>query len=996
MNILEKNLMILASAGSGKTYQLGNRVIGKIALEGVSPERIVALTFTRKAAGEFADSILTKLAKGTLDSKVAAELSSDLGAEIDVPTVLEQVVKALPRLQLTTMDGFFNTVVRSFQYELGITGGTFELLQGARKKMAEAEIIDAVLQDEFSENENFFHAFRRATLGRPGQGVRKTLDDFLKDWYGLWKTLDHDSIGVPLFGDLPNLSDYEEQKQKFISLLRDDTLTDQLEAQLECFENHSLSRSLKLNSIGTQMLEQIEEDEVEFLFRKKPIDFNQKTWPLWQELFGLLIKSELAASIERTKPVLELVALIDSAFEKQLKKRGLLSFDDIKTLLGDGFRSEEGRVKRQLIDYRLDGRYDHWLLDEFQDTSYADWNGLASLIDEAVDGDEGGLFVVGDRKQAIYGWRGGDVTIFDKLISNYQDGTENELKVEPMSKSFRSCSAVLDLVNATCGDGGIIERLFGKPLRDRWLWEDHVSAKPKVTGEAKVVTTEKDDEGAAMIAQMKALGVGKKKMSCGVLVRKGEQVEQYADLLRNEGFDVIEEGQRKPGTDHAVGVVLTHVLAWLADPADNYAREVIGMSPLDAVFEKLFPEGSLSRWEGALKLAQEHGYASLFEILVEPEWEALSDYGKRRASDLIQAMREFDASGDAAPRAARDWVHELQVSQAPGAAAVQVMTIHKSKGLGFDLVMLPSFDDNQAPSATRFKIVRGDGWLLQAPSKMIREQVPALQDAYDRWGDEQRYETMCLLYVALTRSKRGLYVFLDPVSPSRVKKREDVDWSSPANLIRQTVGEDFQSGDPNWTADIPEREHKKKEALPQLGNAILLRSRSTPSAAKGAIVGGGTGRRIGNEVHALFEKIEWLAPSEVPDLPRSQAGKIVEDTLKDLTLHQVFENQGAQLFREQQVELILDEKWVTGIVDRMHVYGECDEISRIEIIDFKTDAVDLDELVNRYAGQMENYRRAIAKVFDVEAEKVSSRMLSTHLGALIDPRDQLKQGELGL
>ncbi|MEO1831054.1 MAG: UvrD-helicase domain-containing protein, partial [Akkermansiaceae bacterium] len=65
--ILAKNLLILASAGSGKTYQLGNRVIGKIGKEGVEAERIVALTFTRKAAGEFADSVLTKLAKGCSD-----------------------------------------------------------------------------------------------------------------------------------------------------------------------------------------------------------------------------------------------------------------------------------------------------------------------------------------------------------------------------------------------------------------------------------------------------------------------------------------------------------------------------------------------------------------------------------------------------------------------------------------------------------------------------------------------------------------------------------------------------------------------------------------------------------------------------------------------------------------------------------------------------------------------------------------------------------------
>lgn len=998
MNILEKNLMILASAGSGKTYQLGNRVIGKIALEGVSPERMVALTFTRKAAGEFADSVLTKLAKGTLDPEEAASLSRDLGQEVDVALVLEQVVKALPRMKLTTMDGFFNTIVRGFQYELGITGGTFELLQGERKKMAESEIIDSVLRDGFSENEEFFHAFRRATLGRPGQGVRKTLDEFLKDWYGLWKTIDRSEVGIPAFGDLPNLLEWEKLKRPLIDALSQGELTDQLTKQLENFENHSVNKSLAVNIIGKQMIEQLSEDgPVELLNRKKEIEFDQETWPMWQELFQLAIRCELAAAIERTKPVMDLIAHLDREFDKQLKSRGLLGFDDVKNLLGAGTQGEAGRLRREAIDYRLDARYDHWLLDEFQDTSYADWNGLESLVDEAVDDPEGGLFVVGDRKQAIYGWRGGDVSIFEDLISKYQKGGETDLKVEPMSQSFRSCPAVLSLVNQACGNLSEIERLFGKALNDRWVWEDHLSAKPDVTGESKVVTVPKDGSGEAMIDQMRSLGIGHKQLSCGVLVRTKSEVEAIADLLRNADFDVIEEGQRKPGTDHAVGVTLTHVLAWLADPADSFSQEVVAMSPLDAVFENLYPNGWLSRWEGALAKAQEVGYASLLELLVASQWSELSEYGKRRATDIIHALREFDAGGDSSPRAARDWVTGLEVSQAPGAAAVQVMTIHKSKGLGFDVVMLPAFQDTQIPNSGHFKIARGEDWLLQAPNSMVRDQVPALTEAFESWTADQRYEAMCLLYVALTRSKRGLYVYLEAEPPSRLKKKAEAEgWRSPANLIRQTAGGDFQDGDPNWTENVGPRELRESKSLPQLASAVPLRSRSTPSAAKGKITGGKTGRKIGNEVHALFEKIGWLESGEIPDQPLSQAGKIVEDALKVPALHAVFENQGGQLYREQQVELIIDEKWMTGIVDRMHIFREGEQVTRIELIDFKTDAVTEDELVARYSGQLKSYRRALAQVFEVEEEKITCVMLSTHLAALIEPGNPMSQGELSL
>ena len=111
MNILAPNLLILASAGSGKTFQLGNRVIGLVAT-GVAPEKIVALTFTRKAAGEFADSVLTKLAAAASEIQTAAGLRNELALPAaDFSEALEQVVRALPRFTLGTMDSFFSKAI---------------------------------------------------------------------------------------------------------------------------------------------------------------------------------------------------------------------------------------------------------------------------------------------------------------------------------------------------------------------------------------------------------------------------------------------------------------------------------------------------------------------------------------------------------------------------------------------------------------------------------------------------------------------------------------------------------------------------------------------------------------------------------------------------------------------------------------------------------------------------------------------------------------------
>src|SRR3954447_24159269 len=109
-------VMILASAGSGKTYALTNRFVSLLAA-GAAPERIVALTFTRKAAGEFFDEILNKLAMAARHADSAAKLAREIDQPklqaADFRRMLRTVVDAMHRLRLGTLDGFFARIVRA-------------------------------------------------------------------------------------------------------------------------------------------------------------------------------------------------------------------------------------------------------------------------------------------------------------------------------------------------------------------------------------------------------------------------------------------------------------------------------------------------------------------------------------------------------------------------------------------------------------------------------------------------------------------------------------------------------------------------------------------------------------------------------------------------------------------------------------------------------------------------------------------------------------------
>lgn len=1002
MNILAKNLLILASAGSGKTFQLGNRVIGLVAM-GVSPEKIVALTFTRKAAGEFADSVLTKLAAAAESGKTAAELRRELALpEADFTAALERVVRSLPRLTLGTMDSFFAKVVRGFQYELGLTGGKFDLLEGSRAVAEEDAILVELLGQTLEDagGEDFLHAFRRATIGKEELGVLASLRGFVKSWQGRYRTAAQLDWGPSVLAGA-RLEDWEKQKHDFaVRVTRgldgidytDKRQRAALEKVIATLEEHTIG-SGSLGS-ATGLLDSVMKAAAGgngplYVRFQKEFLIGGPAGDALRDMVRLAARCEMAAALHRTRAVREVISVYDARCENRLRKRGMLGFDDVKILMGEWVRDEDSRLRREAVDFRLDARHEHWLLDEFQDTSRADWTGLLPLIDEAAGEGDGSVFIVGDRKQAIYAWRGGEVGLFDEVIGRYRGGME----IEPMAESWRSCPEVLALVNTVCGDAATLRELFGD-VAAQWDWQEHFPAEPLVSparsGEARVEIVEGKSEERLdrLVALLGELGVGTRPMTCGVLVRSNAQVGTIADRLRAEGFDVIEEGRRSPASDNPIGIVLGHLLKWLANPADSLAREVVEMSPLAAGLRERFGEHWQQVWEGLLELASRTGFAGMAGEVIADHVDGWSDFGRRRAGDIIAALASLDAQGTSSAREAADWIERLEVSQNPGAAAVQVMTIHKSKGLGFDVVILPEVSNDPIPSARYFDVAEGQGWITQTPPKWARELIPEMREAEEAWSAGQRYEAFCMLYVALTRSKRGLYVLLEPPPAS-----QDADKPSLANWLARSVSSDgepgvvYQSGSPDWMLGLrPSPQTQESSASPALAGAVPRRERVTPSGMKPETgkPASHAGIRFGNELHAAFQRVGWVDEAK-PVLPATDAGRKVAALLENPAVRELFQRGGREieLLREQPVDSVIRGKWLSGTIDRLHLHrGDSSEVERIEIIDFKTDAVqDAATLRERHAPQMQAYQEALGGAWP--GANISCLLVSTALGQVI-------------
>ncbi len=983
MNILEKNLMVLASAGSGKTFCLSDRIIGLMA-GGVEPERIVALTFTRKAAGEFADAILTKLAEAAADPEKAAELQAKFGVRgTDFTELLEKVVRRLPRLNLGTMDGFFSKILRGFQYELGVTGGKFDLLEGEVVESLRDELLEELLDGDLEGplEEEFITIFRRATAGEEGARVVDELRKFINVWHQLFASPGKSEWGPHHLAGV-EITDWEKSKAELLAqaqrdwpsvICSDKRQAKAFEAVLEAFSGHTIG-SGKLEK-GNSLLNSILEGccsgdgalEVAFY---KPFSIGGMCGQALRGLVTLAAKCELAAALSRTRGIYGVIGSYDRLVDRELRAKGRLGFDDVKRLMGSWMRDENARLRREAVDFRLDANYGHWLLDEFQDTSRDEWNALLPLVDEAITDDESTVFIVGDKKQAVYAWRGGEVALFDELQQTYGRG----LVTETMAESWRSCPEVLDLVNRVCGDVGTMKNLFGAAA-EKWEWQDHISAEPLTSagkaGYARVEVVDKEEKTEKVIELLKHLEIGGKQVSCGLLVSTNKEVREWADELRSRGFEVVEEGAREPGRDHPVGVMIWHLLKWLANPADSFAHQTVMMSPLKAVLEERFGTAWQAVWEGLGRLISDHGFAEMLEEVIAPLRAQWSEFGKRRATDLLQALEDLDRQGTVTPREAADWIGRMKISQSPGVAAVQVMTVHKSKGLGFDVVVLPDVPTEKVPALTHYKTICGEGWITSAPTKWARAMIPLLCEAEEKWCQQQVYESFCKLYVAMTRAKRGLYIFLDPPAKSaKENKPSHSNWLLNSLQLCGEIGDVFETGNHDWASAVKFRELKPVALLPQLGEAVAKRARTTPSgekaSAKALTAGSAAGRRFGTAVHASFEKIGWLGETAAPAFPEDLRGTM-EKVLAAPDVRKLLSRNGASidLHREQRIEAVIGGKWLSGVIDRLHLHrDDAGEVRRVEIIDFKTDRVEsAAELQKRYAGQMEAYQKALQQIY---------------------------------
>ncbi len=1043
------HVMILASAGSGKTYALTDRFVSLLAL-GAKPERIVALTFTRKAAGEFFDEILKKLANAASDGAYAAKLAGDIGrpglSQNDFLGMLRSVAEAMPRLQLGTLDGFFARIASNFPFELGLAG-RFEILEEHAAKVERARVLRRLFSrtgDLETAQREFIEAFKRATFGAEEKRLGAQLDAFIDehqeiflaapvgDLWGnaqrIWPqgvvwleaAAQHTEAARALERAVAGLAMNDKQRDRWTLFF-----ADLAEWSPGAEPGKGMTYLLK-NALKAWP------DLSEIMVERKKFTLPPGVADALRACVAGVIGSEFVRHLEMTRGIHAVLAGYDALYHESVRRAGKLTFADVQRLLQPDsgmsrtLSSDAVGEDRLFIDYRLDGETDHWLLDEFQDTSFGQWSILRSLIDEAVQDPTGArtFFYVGDVKQAIFAWREGDPRLFREIFDHYNQARPGCIAEKHLVQSWRSGPPIISIVNRVFGDPAALAGLFPGEASESWNreWRAHESARPALGGQvAWLQANEEEDRFSTTLALLAEIEPLERGLSCAVLVRKNDTANRLADFLRREGgIAAVAESDLHVCVDNPLGQALLALAQAAAHPGDTLAWEHVRMTPLGEVLRAQgmdSPERLTGNLLGEVHAKGFERWAARWIGLIEPSLAPDDRFSRERGRQFIEAAGLFDGTGSRDVAEFVRFMEDHAVRENEAAGSVRVMTIHKSKGLGFDVVLLPDLEGNRLDLrrdglAVKKAADRSVEWVVSLPAKDFVEADPVVS-AYVREAEAAAcYEAFSLLYVAMTRAKRAMYLVTKAPgnSTSRNFPRLLAETLGDSSLNVRVGRREFhgfhQEGDPDWFCDLaaPQPPSGILEIKPIEATEDERRRRyaaQKASAGKRGELGGaqlfnldsGKAAEFGTRVHRLLAEVDWVEAGVVEHWADTWRGRgepevIVDEAISCLkagALSGVWKGGEARtVWRERAFEVVLDERWVTGVFDRVVIqYDKIGHTTEATVYDFKTDYLSSPEdavsAAERYRHQMTFYRRVVARLAGLAEEKVRAEVIFTAL-----------------
>lgn len=823
-----------ASAGSGKTYTLVREYL-KIILS--SPKNdayrnILAITFTNKAVHEMKSRIVGSLSEFTKEepSSKAIDLMEDLSREtglsiIKIKTKSQNIIKHLihnyAAFDISTIDKFTHKVIRAFAHDLNLPM-TFEVTLDTENLLIEA--VDAIIA-QAGQDETLTKLLIDFTM-------EKTDDD--KSWdvsreileTGRLVLNENNRNEILHFHD-KSIEEFVEIKKKMLVLCKE------LESENEQFATEACSLidkngiDLKSFSRGTfpNHLESIRngkfnpKNKTFHEFEDIAINKTAKDKALIENLIPELLqildkvyknfeKRDFYKAFLKNITPLSLLNTVSNELAKIQSEQNILSISEFNAIIHREIQNQPA----PFIYERLGERYRHFFIDEFQDTSEMQWQNLIPLIDNSLSGlddlgNKGTLMIVGDPKQSIYRWRGGKAEQFIELSKDVNPFNNPDKKIKHLNTNYRSYSEVIDFNNAFFK---LISTEFSnedyKDLYENHSFQNTNSKKGGYVNISFLPIIEKDDFAdddeiveksdlyvlATLNTIQNVVRQGFEYKDIVVLTRKRDQGIAVANYLTKQNIPLLSSETLMIQNATEVRLII-HLLKYLNNNVDLEAKanflhflavnKEVGMPIHDFISKGMAQkfESDFEKW--------------LLTFDVSLSFENIRKKSLYEAVEIIISKFVLPSEGNAYVQFFLDIVLERDIRNQAGIAdflsfwnknaekfsipspegnnAVRIMTIHKSKGLEFPIVIMPFAEEDYNRKPKDKLWLDTEDTNLDVPRALI-DNSSAVENfgesasaVFNLKKQEELLDNINVLYVALTRAEEQLYIISQAVKEKK-------------------------------------------------------------------------------------------------------------------------------------------------------------------------------------------------------------------------------------
>lgn len=1037
--------VINASAGSGKTYALVQRLL-MICLrypnQQQSIRNILALTFTNKAANEMKERILTWLGNFSADNfaengdlkniQKAFELE---GIKITIDELhlrakklLDYVLHNYSTLNIGTIDRFNSRLVRSFSYELGLAKN-FNLEIEAEPFLIEA--VDKML-DKIGENEVISESFmdyvdyslennERINLNK---NLYDSAKEFVKDIH---------------YEHLKNNKDFDSTNYENIkNTLRKEIVFNKKQAAELAAKSIELFRSRNIeiedfaqgkNGIGgffTKVLDFYQQKRPGFPFpttaeesvvnnyrkgasaksKNKEADILEILDQLLEnrmQLILLYIETQKKEKILSALLPLKVNKDIQDELRKIEQENDLVLLSKFNILINENLKNEPSAF----IYEKVGSQFQHYFFDEFQDTSELQWQNFLPLRDHSISTENTSFTLVGDPKQSIYRFRGGESKLMLDII-NKKEITPKEAELLVLKDNWRSAKNIVRFNNDLYRyHSDILEEehknIFGTDAEQ--------TPRSSMEGRVKVNLIENltnedfyNDTSERMRKDIQeSLDNGFRFSDITILCRGNFDIFSYSQKLGNLKVQYKgEETNIKTISDKGLTLELSNTLKavieflkWEVNPKNKpnlimmmyYLNQLGRIHMADFTLEMKEILDLTSHEEildfiqnrYALKLKQDHFPRFNLYNFVEYYINEFSVENKETdfLLNFLEMLFNFTQNAGASTKEfLKYWDEEASaytIQASENIDAVQIMTIHKAKGLEFPIVFIPMMNKNRDAEFTNWFETSNDTPLKSVNINQFSKNLEIYDEEIGKFNKQNSYKNfvdrLCLQYVATTRPVEQLFFYIQKANKTsnNLELLEFLQSKNPENLdefdLYEVTAEILKKQSKEKISSFKTKDIRVLKNISESNTSIKIATPSKNYQVRNEKV------RIGLFVHELLSQI-----NTAKDIPKVLECYILEGqiTLEEShTIQADLENiikTHAEFFDEKW-EVITEKDIMISENGESRVYRP-DRILKSDegyiIIDFKTG-----EESSKDERQIENYKNIL--------EKLGRKVLKTRL-----------------